>query len=85
MGIVTATDILKVFIRVDAIGRLCREKTKTEERGRFVDLLSKDSDHAVLALSSVLRTVKDIMTEQVVCLEERNDLAKVMEVMQRQT
>ena len=83
VGIVTATDILKVFIRLDAIGRLFREKTNTEERGRFVDLLSKDSDHAVLALSSVLRTVKDIMTEQVVCLEERNDLAKVMEVMQR--
>jgi acetoin utilization protein AcuB len=83
VGIVTATDILKVFIRLDAIGGLFREKTNTEERGRFVDLLSKDSDHGVLALSSVLRTVKDIMTEQVVCLEERNDLAKVMEVMQR--
>ncbi len=33
--------------------------------------------------SSYLRTVKDIMTGKVVCLEERNDLADVMEIMQR--
>jgi len=82
MGIVTATDVLKLFVRLDAIGRLSREKAETEQSRQFVDLLSGDSDHAVLALSSVLRTVKDIMTEQVVCLEEQDKLAKGIEVMQ---
>jgi len=82
VGIATSTDILKLFARVDAIGQLCQEKTETEQRRRFVDLLSGDSGHAALALSSVLQTVKDIMTEQVVCLAERDNLAKVMEVLQ---
>ncbi|MHC4604138.1 MAG: CBS domain-containing protein [Planctomycetota bacterium] len=82
VGIATVTDILKLFARLDAIGKICREKTKVEPSRRFVDLLSGDSDHAALALSSVLQTVKDIMTEQVVCLAEQDNLAKVMEVMQ---
>ena len=83
VGIATSTDVLKLFARVDAIGQLCREKTEMEQSRRFVDLLSGDSGHATLALPSVLRTVKDVMTEQVVCLEERDNLAKVIEVMQR--
>ncbi|GAH33782.1 unnamed protein product, partial [marine sediment metagenome] len=33
-------------------------------------------------LSSVLRTVEDVMTKQVVWLEERDNLAKAMDVMQ---
>jgi acetoin utilization protein AcuB len=83
VGIATATDTLKLFARLYAIGKLCQEKAKVEPSRRFVDLLSGDSDHAALALSSVLQTVKDIMTEQVVCLAEQHNLAKVMEVMQR--
>ncbi len=83
VGIVTATDVLKLFVRLDAIGQLCGEETETEQRRRFVDLLSGNSDHAVLALSSVLRTVKDIMSEQVVCLQEQDNLTRAMEVMQR--
>jgi CBS domain-containing protein len=82
VGIVTATDVLKLFVRLDAIEQLCLKKTETEQRRRFVDLLSGDSDHAGLTLSSVLRTVKDIMIEQVACLEEQDNLAKVIEVMQ---
>ncbi|MHC4594147.1 MAG: CBS domain-containing protein [Planctomycetota bacterium] len=82
VGIATATDVLKLFARLDTIVQLCREKTETEQSRRFVDLLSGDSGHATLALTSVLRTVKDVMTEQVVCLEERDNLVKVIEVMQ---
>ncbi len=82
VGIVTATDVLKLFVRLDAIRQLCRKKIETEQSRRFVDLLSGDSDRAMLVLSSVLRTVKDIMTEPVAFVEEQENLAKVIEVMQ---
>ena len=83
VGIVTSTDILKLFIRLDTIRQLCSKAEETKQRRRFVDLLSGNSDKAMPALSTVLRTVEDIMTEQVVCLEEQENLAKVMEVMQK--
>jgi len=84
VGIVTSTDILKLFIRLDTIRQLCsKAEKKTEQRMRFVDLLSGNSDKVMPAFSTVLRTVEDIMTEQVVCLEEQESLAKVMEVMQQ--
>jgi len=83
VGIVTSTDILKLFIRLDIIRRLCSKTPKTEERRRFVDLLSGDSDKVMPAFSTILRTVEDVMTEQVVYLEEQESLAKAMEVMQK--
>jgi len=83
VGIVTATDVLKLFVRLHAIGQLCGENAKTGPKRRFVDLLAGNSDKAASALSSVLATVKDIMTEQVVCLEELDNLDKVMKVMQK--
>ncbi len=83
VGIVTSTDVLKLFVRLHALGQLCGEKAKTGPKRRFVDLLAGNSENAASALSSVLATVKDIMTEQVVCLEELDNLDKVMKVMQR--
>jgi acetoin utilization protein AcuB len=83
VGIVTSTDVLKLFVRLHAIGQLCDEKAKTGPRRRFVDMLAGNSDKAIWALSSVLGTVKDIMTEQVVSLEEHDNLDKVMKVMQK--
>jgi acetoin utilization protein AcuB len=82
VGIVTATDVLKLFVRLNAIGQLCGDKAKTQPRRRFVDLLAGNSDEAAFALSSVLGTVKDIMTEQVVSLQEQDNLGKVMNAMQ---
>jgi acetoin utilization protein AcuB len=82
VGIVTSTDILKLFIRLDTIRQLCSKTGKTEERRRFVDLLSGDSDKVMPAFSTVLRAVEDVMTEQVVYLEEQESLAKAMDVMQ---
>ena len=83
VGIVTSTDILKLFMRLDTIRHLCSKVEETEQRGRFVDLLSGNSDEVMPAFSRILRTVADIMTEEVVCLQERDSLAKVMEVMQK--
>jgi len=83
VGIVTATDILKLFVKLYEIGQQCDEKGKTGPKRRFVDLLAGNSDKAVWALSSVLGTVKDIMTEQVVCLQEQENIGSVMKVMQK--
>jgi len=83
VGIVTAADVLKFFVRLDAIRHLCPEKTDTQQRSRFVELLSGDSGHTALGLSSVLRTVEDVMTEHVVCLEGQHTLATVIEIMER--
>jgi len=83
VGIVTSTDILKLFIRLDTIRQLCSKTGKKEERRRFVDLLSGNSDNVMPAFSTILRTVEDVMTEQVVYLEEQESLAEAMEVMQK--
>jgi acetoin utilization protein AcuB len=83
VGIVTTSDVLKFFVRFDAIMHLCPEKTNTEQKSRFVELMSGNSDHTTVALSSVLRTVEDVMTEHVVCLERQHTLATVMETMQK--
>lgn len=83
VGIVTSTDILKLFIRLDTIRHLCSKVEKAKERRRFVDLLSWNSEKVMPAFSTVLRTVEDVMTEEVVCLEEKDHLFKAMEVMQK--
>jgi len=82
VGIVTASDIIKFFVRLDAIRQVYVESRSAGKNRRLVDLLSGGSDEVAAVLSSVLRTVEDIMTEQVVWLEEQDNLAKAMEVMQ---
>lgn len=82
VGIVTSTDVLKLFIRLDIIRQLCSRTEKVEERKRFVDLLSGDSDQVMPAFSTVLRTVTDVMTYDVVYLKEQDSVARVMEAMQ---
>ena len=81
VGVVTGSDIIKLFVRLDAIRRLCAEPGG--KRRRLVDVLSGGSGEVAAVLSSVLRTVGDIMIEQVVCLEEQDNLGKAMEVMQQ--
>jgi acetoin utilization protein AcuB len=83
VGIVTSTDILKLFIRLDKISKICTKMGETEQRRRFVDLLSGSSEEVMPALSTVLRTVEDIMTKDVFCLDEQDSLARVLEVMQQ--
>jgi len=82
VGVVTSTDILKLFIRLDKIRKICSKMEDAEQRRRFVDLLSGSSDEVMPAFSTVLRTVEDIMTNDIFCLEEQDSLARVIEVMQ---
>ena len=83
VGIVTSADILKLFIRLDKISKICSKMEETEQRRRFVDLLAGNSEEVMPVLSNVLRTVADIMTQEVVCLEEQESLARALEVMQQ--
>jgi acetoin utilization protein AcuB len=83
VGIVTSADILKLFIRLDKISKICTDMEETGQRRGFVDLLSGKSDEVMPVLSNVLRTVADIMTQDVICLEEENNLAEALEVMQQ--
>jgi len=90
VGIVTSADIVKLFVRLDAIRQLHVKAGKVEgtpqgenpKNKQLLDLLSGGSDEMADVLSSVLRTVEDVMTEQVVWLEEKDNLAKAMDVMQ---
>ena len=82
LGIITSTDILKFFIRLNAIHQLCCEKDGEGHGKHFVDMLCGNSGDQMFHLSSVLQTVEDIMTEQVVCLDEKQNLSKVIEAMQ---
>lgn len=86
VSVVTAVDILKFFVRLDMIRRLCAESAKGRKVGtkrRLVDLVSAGLGGMTATLLSVFQTVQDIMTEGVVCLEEQDNLAKVMEIMQK--
>ena len=83
VGIVTSADIVKLFLRLNAIRQLYAEPREMGRNKRLVELLSRGSDEATVAFSSVLQTVEDIMTETVVSLEEQDNLSKAMDVMQR--
>ena len=83
VGIVTTADIIKLFVRLDAIRMLYVNSEPEGKNRRLVDLLAGGSDDVAAALSSVLRKVEDIMTGQVVCLKEQDNLAKAMKVMQK--
>ncbi|MHC4112583.1 MAG: CBS domain-containing protein [Planctomycetota bacterium] len=83
VGIVTTADFIKLFVRLDAIRLLYINSGTVGKNRRLVDLLAGGSDDVAAALSSVLRKVEDIMTEDVVCLKEQDKLAKAMKVMQK--
>ena len=83
VGIVTAADFIKLFVRLDAIRLLYINSGSVGQNRRLVDLLAGGSDDVAAALASILRKVEDIMTEQMVCLSEQDKLAEAMKVMQK--
>lgn len=83
VGIVTTSDIIKLFVRLDAIRLLYINSGTDEKKQRLVDLLAGGSEDVAAALSSVLRRVEDIMTDPVVCLTADDNLANAMQVMQQ--
>ena len=86
LSLVTSEDILKFFVRLDMIRQLCTKagaNAKQAKKRKLVDLVSGGAGEMAATLLSVFQTVQDIMTEEVVCLQEQDDLAKVMETMQK--
>lgn len=80
VGIITTTDLIKLFFRLDkAIHELCPELKKGAPP---VDMSSESSAKTKILSSWVLRVVREIMTEQVISLEPQDDLARAIEVMQ---
>lgn len=81
VGIITTTDVLKLFTKLDnAISSLCpklQDQARPPCQGPYV------SDDESTLFSWVSQTVGQIMTREVVCLELTNTLADVIEVMKQ--
>jgi len=82
VGIVTAGDILKLFVRMGRIQALSVPERDCSDKARLLDLAARRSTPDQL-LDLYFRTVGDIMTEQVVSLEEDEVIASAMEAMQQ--
>ncbi|MHC4573718.1 MAG: CBS domain-containing protein [Planctomycetota bacterium] len=80
VGIITAGDILKLFVRLGTIRKLC---AGTDKKTRLIDLVSGGPGEAGALLSSVLQTVRDVMTEHVACLQEHDTMTEAMETMKK--
>jgi len=84
VSVVTTTDVVKLIIRLDTISRLSAKPNHTPQRRDKTPSANPPSagaDDAATPLTTVLQTVKDMMTEQVVCLKSGDNLAAVIEAM----
>ncbi|HUW18008.1 MAG TPA: CBS domain-containing protein [Sedimentisphaerales bacterium] len=79
VGIITTTDLMKLFLRLnEVVRRLCPE---LEKGGPPVDTASASSTEAKTLFSWAFRKVQEIMTEQVICLGPQDDLASAIKVL----
>ncbi len=84
VGIVTSTDILNLLIRLNRIQQIFEVtgEVKAQKRLRLIDMSCGEGHGNVATLfSSSFKMVQDVMTEQPVCLEKQDTLAKAIEVM----
>jgi len=87
VGIITTTDLIKLFFRLDkVIHQLCPELKKDALGSRKAgslpaDMASESSAKAKILSSWVSRSVQEIMTKQVICLEPQDNLARAIEVL----
>ena len=80
VGVITTTDLMKLFFRLDkVIHELCPELKKGATP---VDTASESSAKAKILSSWVFRVVQEIMTEQVISLEPQDNLARAIAVIQ---
>jgi len=83
VGIVTASDIIKIFVRLNTIRQLCTNVEKQQKRPRLADMASGSSLDLADLISSTVQTVEDSMIERVICLEKQDNLGKAVEVIQK--
>jgi len=94
VGFITTTDLIKLFFRLDkVIYRLCPELKKGALGSRKAVSLPADisspqgvprtesSTKAKILSSWVSRTVQEIMTKQLICLEPQDNLARAIEIL----
>ncbi|MHC4213875.1 MAG: CBS domain-containing protein [Planctomycetota bacterium] len=80
VGIITTSDIMKLFLRLDKIiNQLCAEFKTTEPPAQFD---SECSEKSGLLHSWRLQTARELMTEQVISLTPQDNLAMAIEVLQ---
>jgi CBS domain-containing protein len=81
IGIITTSDIIKLYTKLDtAIDKLYPELGK---QTRPAKQAWADSPEKSALFSWVSRTVRDVTTENVVCLRQQDELAEAMKVMQK--
>jgi CBS domain-containing protein len=80
VGVITTADIIKISARLDKVIRqLCPE---LKEDASSADTASESSAQTRLLSSWIFRTVQEIMTEPVVCLDAYDTLARAIDVLQ---
>ncbi|MBA7690582.1 Inosine-5'-monophosphate dehydrogenase [subsurface metagenome] len=80
VGVITTTDLMKLFFRLDKV--IHRVYPELKKGAPPVDMASESSAKAKILFSWVSQAVQEIMTEQVISLEPQDNLARAMEVMQ---
>ena len=80
VGFITTIDLMKLFFRLEKVIR--RLYPKLKKGAPPVDMSSESSAKAKILFSWFFRAVQEIMTEQVVCLEPQDNLARAIEVLQ---
>jgi acetoin utilization protein AcuB len=84
VSVVTTADIMKLIVRFDVICWLSSRSKKTghgRNKTRSANRLSGGADDVTSLFTTLFQTVKNIMTEQVVCLGTDDNLAGAMEAM----
>ena len=79
-GVITTTDILKLFFRLDKLVHELLPEIKKNIAP--ADTNSDDSAKAEILSSWISQTVQEIMTEQVICLELQDSLDRAIEILQ---
>jgi CBS domain-containing protein len=82
VGVITTTDIIKLYFKLeDVIYELCPELNKGLPA---LETASESSSKPEILYNWVVRTVQEIMTENVITLEPEDCIARAIEVMQTQ-
>ncbi len=80
VGVITTTDILKLFIRLDKA--ICQLYPELGKKSSAVDTGSAGAGQKARLFSWALETVEGIMTREVLCLQKQDTLASAVAIMQ---
>lgn len=86
VSVVTTSDVMKLIIRFDTVFRLSDKPKETgpELNNNLSPHQPSDGNENVTSmLTTILQTVKKMMSEQVVCLDTDSNLAAAMDAMQK--